>query len=225
MHDGGDTITSLRLDLTSKQHEFVAGRVAANLKPFIGAFSHDAWGKWPEVLAVLDPSIKDATHVRPARVGKQRTVAEGSRPELHAALKPGDYLPSGDHFRRVAGGGFAAPGCKTGRPNSSQNFASIERGAQKWRGVAALGRAFPFCEMHDKRGTECGACIVRRGRYEDIGETARFPNQLIGHAVEGDAAGKAQTVERYFAFRSEEHTSELQSLRHLVCRLLLEKKK
>src|SRR5262245_64854377 len=30
--------------------------------------------------------------------------------------------------------------------------------------------------------------------------------------------------ERRF-FRSEEHTSELQSLRHLVCRLLLEKKK
>src|SRR5262245_64564344 len=29
----------------------------------------------------------------------------------------------------------------------------------------------------------------------------------------------------YYASRSEEHTSELQSLRHLVCRLLLEKKK
>src|ERR1035441_10749759 len=29
----------------------------------------------------------------------------------------------------------------------------------------------------------------------------------------------------HVAFRSEEHTSELQSLRHLVCRLLLEKKK
>src|SRR5258705_12223795 len=28
-----------------------------------------------------------------------------------------------------------------------------------------------------------------------------------------------------FCLRSEEHTSELQSLRHLVCRLLLEKKK
>src|SRR5258705_1307396 len=28
-----------------------------------------------------------------------------------------------------------------------------------------------------------------------------------------------------FRLRSEEHTSELQSLRHLVCRLLLEKKK
>src|SRR5205814_10527720 len=30
---------------------------------------------------------------------------------------------------------------------------------------------------------------------------------------------------RYETARSEEHTSELQSLRHLVCRLLLEKKK
>src|SRR5437899_9847415 len=33
--------------------------------------------------------------------------------------------------------------------------------------------------------------------------------------------GNANTVD----LRSEEHTSELQSLRHLVCRLLLEKKK
>src|SRR5258705_9188964 len=32
-------------------------------------------------------------------------------------------------------------------------------------------------------------------------------------------------VEVHRALRSEEHTSELQSLRHLVCRLLLEKKK
>src|ERR1039458_1778318 len=36
------------------------------------------------------------------------------------------------------------------------------------------------------------------------------------------AAGKTEVVP--VASRSEEHTSELQSLRHLVCRLLLEKK-
>src|ERR1035438_10538784 len=35
-------------------------------------------------------------------------------------------------------------------------------------------------------------------------------------------AGISVFLDRY---RSEEHTSELQSLRHLVCRLLLEKKK
>src|SRR5437899_8416302 len=33
------------------------------------------------------------------------------------------------------------------------------------------------------------------------------------------------SAENCVAFRSEEHTSELQSLRHIVCRLLLEKKK
>src|SRR5205814_7924275 len=58
-----------------------------------------------------------------------------------------------------------------------------------------------------------------------------FKNIGFNAVMHGDAAT------RFFAFehplgmliaiilRSEEHTSELQSLRHLVCRLLLEKKK
>src|SRR5262245_65000921 len=41
---------------------------------------------------------------------------------------------------------------------------------------------------------------------------------VLGEAVELSRAGSVRLV------RSEEHTSELQSLRHLVCRLLLEKK-
>src|SRR5437899_10236030 len=40
-----------------------------------------------------------------------------------------------------------------------------------------------------------------------------------GRIYRGRQSGRAAVV------RSEEHTSELQSLRHLVCRLLLEKKK
>src|SRR5262245_63132078 len=53
--------------------------------------------------------------------------------------------------------------------------------------------------------------------------------------VANDPAGRARVCRpraaarlvrrRPCAVRSEEHTSELQSLRHLVCRLLLEKKK
>src|SRR5258705_8132166 len=38
-------------------------------------------------------------------------------------------------------------------------------------------------------------------------------------------ASQRRAPERENRLRSEEHTSELQSLRHLVCRLLLEKKK
>src|ERR1039458_1939597 len=45
-------------------------------------------------------------------------------------------------------------------------------------------------------------------------------------AASGDGREYLQTAEVTAAgARSEEHTSELQSLRHLVCRLLLEKKK
>src|SRR5258705_756571 len=46
-------------------------------------------------------------------------------------------------------------------------------------------------------------------------------NEFFGEYAEFVAAH----LDNSLAERSEEHTSELQSLRHLVCRLLLEKKK
>src|SRR5262245_66239375 len=51
--------------------------------------------------------------------------------------------------------------------------------------------------------------------------------ELVGaaHAGLAHAAGDHGRMTGLAAPRSEEHTSELQSLRHLVCRLLLEKKK
>src|SRR5262245_64728667 len=45
---------------------------------------------------------------------------------------------------------------------------------------------------------------------------------VLSVGVPGTLKAWCETLER---FRSEEHTSELQSLRHLVCRLLVEKKK
>src|SRR5437899_5439203 len=50
---------------------------------------------------------------------------------------------------------------------------------------------------------------------------ARRVSEAIGRADDEVREG----VARVEVGRSEEHTSELQSLRHLVCRLLLEKKK
>src|SRR5262245_33754464 len=160
MHDCWDAITPIGLDRTGKQHEFVARRVPANLEPLVGVFGHHARCKRPEVLAVLDPLIEDVTHVRPARIGKQRAVAERPWPKLHAALKPCDYLAIGDHVRSMARGGFAAPGSETSRLDRSQNFAPVELGTQEWRGVAALGMTFLFCTMHDQGCADCGACIM-----------------------------------------------------------------
>src|SRR5262245_13370693 len=53
---------------------------------------------------------------------------------------------------------------------------------------------------------------------------ARAPVAVPSHPMEPHADATAQ-LSAPAVERSEEHTSELQSLRHLVCRLLLEKKK
>src|SRR5262245_23325414 len=79
-----------------------------------------------------------------------------------------------------------------------------------------------------------GLAVTRHG----YGRPTRLVRVVeAGHPMP-DAAGLAATVETLdladsagaedlvlVLIRSEEHTSELQSLRHLVCRLLLEKKK
>src|ERR1035441_10819265 len=55
------------------------------------------------------------------------------------------------------------------------------------------------------------------------------PRARIGMAAQFESSARLMNTEawpkRRSPARSEEHTSELQSLRHLVCRLLLEKKK
>src|SRR2546425_8721256 len=62
-------------------------------------------------------------------------------------------------------------------------------------------------------------------------EREKIRERVEPHAVERlgrahpEEAEPAQLVEHVPGERSEEHTSELQSLAYLVCRLLLEKKK
>src|SRR5258708_31846865 len=61
---------------------------------------------------------------------------------------------------------------------------------------------------------------------------ARLPAYRVNENWLGDAIPRTDLAQQWAAaphwissFRSEEHTSELQSPDHLVCRLLLEKKK
>src|SRR5262245_64333398 len=68
------------------------------------------------------------------------------------------------------------------------------------------------------QGTTTAATGVARG----AGQAGVGIARGTGTAVRGTARGLRCVVT---LGRSEEHTSELQSLRHLVCRLLLEKKK
>src|SRR5258708_15063185 len=55
-----------------------------------------------------------------------------------------------------------------------------------------------------------------------------LPILPVARGATGNVLRRAQVVlvmQRFAKYRSEEHTSELQSPDHLVCRLLLEKKK
>src|SRR5438045_4257066 len=70
-----------------------------------------------------------------------------------------------------------------------------------------------LCERRMKCGQ--GACACQHDP-----KAAHGPYFLLTQKVEGKTRSRYVSPER-----SEEHTSELQSLRHLVCRLLLEKKK
>src|SRR5262245_11952507 len=119
------------------------------------------------------------------------------------------------------------PACDpAGRPSSSASPATA---------CAIFERpAFP---MQTKRTLSAGNGALG-GRENELGlaraaeregqRLHRLRNETVereGAAPVGDLdqAGLAQDLQ--VVRRSEEHTSELQSLRHLVCRLLLEKKK
>src|SRR5690606_39305601 len=72
--------------------------------------------------------------------------------------------------------------------------------------------------------------MIRMARVGvDIFENLKDPESFVKAVhVTGDLENLGQGTpddKRYFVTRSEEHTSELQSREHLVCRLLLEKKK
>src|SRR5262245_64632206 len=64
---------------------------------------------------------------------------------------------------------------------------------------------------------------ARSRSYRDSG--IQRPLSLVPRTELGQPTSRRRAKKWNQHARSEEHTSELQSLRHLVCRLLLEKKK
>src|SRR3989442_11182306 len=78
---------------------------------------------------------------------------------------------------------------------------------------------FPYTTLfRSARRDRLSTDAVRTRRSWRADETSR------GRGIPGNAGGAADSHDGE-KFRSEEHTSELQSRPHLVCRLLLEKKK
>src|SRR6266568_9320586 len=92
-------------------------------------------------------------------------------------------------------------------------------------GFEVLARAHPLAPsfLGPALDGKLFEAIVRRGGYLVDLHSAGTQADTIDWTLHLDGNDQAEGMAR--AFRSEEHTSELQSQFHLVCRLLLEKKK
>src|SRR5687768_17865940 len=83
---------------------------------------------------------------------------------------------------------------------------------------------FPYTTLFRSRQRRAGRHLALHGRRDDAeprGGAKRRPRL----PAQGRSAEEGVRVRRRVSARSKEHTSELQSRLHLVCRLLLEKKK
>src|SRR5262245_63142404 len=87
---------------------------------------------------------------------------------------------------------------------------------------------FPYTTLFRSLERPPQTSAGKRKRIEGfafVEKTPSFPTASVGDSQSNAARSYGCTTVRGVHPRSEEHTSELQSLRHLVCRLLLEKKK
>src|SRR5260370_13541251 len=111
-------------------------------------------------------------------------------------------------------------------------------GAIRLSSLRLLGECVPSLEekvtqiVVDQLGVEASEVSPKSSFVEDLGADSLDRVELVmaleeAFAVEitDEQAEKIATVQDAVDYRSEEHTSELQSHLNLVCRLLLEKKK
>src|SRR5205814_1155868 len=152
---------------------------------------------------------------RPGRAGKSRT----STPR---AASPARIDPArGPHSTSTK---FACEG--QGRSPAAASRAVSRRRSWRTRATCARSGSTPRSSWESANATEGAATVygppAARSTATTYGLPTAYPTRQPARPQALDSVRSTRTLGRS---RSEEHTSELQSLRHLVCRLLLEKKK
>src|SRR5262249_58126696 len=94
------------------------------------------------------------------------------------------------------------------------------RDESRWEEAAAGWQRFPFRVLRLEHRRAFG-----RARRHELANALELHRRHDGTHIDRLVEGMADPQATHAPLRSEEHTSELQSLTNLVCRLLLEKKK
>src|SRR6202171_613442 len=105
MDDRRNPVPPLRADALGDQHE---RRILLALEYLLCPFGKHDRRERPKCLPVLNPLVQDILHSGLSRVCKQAAIAERSRSELGAALKPADHTLLGKQLRRLAADILAA---------------------------------------------------------------------------------------------------------------------
>jgi hypothetical protein len=143
----------------------------------------------PELLAALDV-VEPLEVGRLARVGEQRAVPERPRPELRAALEPGDDLVAGQRLGDGVGhvGGPLVGDGGGAQPALERRVvpAAAQRGGRHGRHLVAE----PGRDVHGR--PQCRAGIPRGRLHPDLVVRPLPPQPRVGHAVERHAARHRQ---------------------------------
>src|ERR1039458_4946860 len=144
--------------------------------------------------------------------GASPSAATGFATEAAAARTGAGSSNSGSGTERPPAGPRACAGASPpGKPSSSESSATGFLARRSY--ACALGALGLGADTACSTATSCDREAVAAGRGVRISKE-RIPASRIAPSA-GHSHGGA------FQSKSEEHTSELQSLRHLVCRLLL----
>src|SRR5205823_8100233 len=146
------------------------------------------------------------------------TERHGSDGERLAALENHAALPGLPAARRDADAPHPRRRCDGHRRRAAvdavhTDVRALRNGRHRERSPCGL-------QPHVQLLTRAGSLDAERGGVVDVARRAQTEGTVArGHADHTGSQSRGDAV------RSEEHTSELQSLAYLVCRLLLEKKK
>src|SRR5947209_12274975 len=124
------------------------------------------------------------------------------------------------HASRLAGFGRVTQTTPSKRPSTV--IAANGLTPIKYPVVIAASRRNPVCWVSRQRRNACPASTVKKAAGRSV-PPVDIDHDTTGVLTRKSAASNPIRKER--RWRSEEHTSELQSRQYLVCRLLLEKKK